>query len=150
MFSILYVKLPTKLLLHSPLMKSTFEVCGVYHRCLLLSIICIIMQLNKTLFFGHSYFRRGLLKPHWVYRSQKCQAITKGMAGNNNNNDDDDDNIIIIINKFKVCKTMHHHTIQINQPTRCNNFSSLLLDVYVQLNMFRASSRPSSGAQQLQ
>jgi hypothetical protein len=40
--------------------------------------------------------------------------------------------------------------IPINQPTRCNNFSSLLLDVYVQLNMFRASSRPSSGAQQLQ
>jgi len=33
-----------------------------------------------------------------------------------------------------------------------NNFSSLLLDVYsyVQLNMFRASLRPSSGAQQLQ
>jgi hypothetical protein len=31
-----------------------------------------------------------------------------------------------------------------------NNFSSLLLDVYVQLNMYRASSRPSSGAQQLQ
>jgi len=36
---------------------------------------------------------------------------------------------------------------QINQPTRCNNFSSLLLDFYVQLNMFRASSRPSSEAQ---
>ena len=35
---------------------------------------------------------------------------------------------------------------QINQPSRCNNFSSLLLDVYVQLNMLRASSRPSSGA----
>jgi len=45
---------------------------------------------------------------------------------------------------------VHHHTIQINQPTRYKNFSSLLLDVYVQLNMFRASSRPSSGAQQLQ
>ena len=49
-----------------------------------------------------------------------------------------------------VCKSVHHHTIQINQPTRCNNFSSLLLDVYLQLKMFRASSRPSSGAQQLQ
>jgi hypothetical protein len=42
------------------------------------------------------------------------------------------------------------YVIQINQPTRCNNFSSLLLDVYVWLNMFQASSRPSSGAQQLQ
>ena len=29
---------------------------------------------------------------------------------------------------------------------RCSNFSSLLLDVYVQLNMFRASSCPSPGA----
>jgi len=45
---------------------------------------------------------------------------------------------------------VRHHTIQINQPNRCNNFSSLFLDVYSQLNMFRASSRPSSGAQQLQ
>jgi hypothetical protein len=32
---------------------------------------------------------------------------------------------------------------------RCNNFSSLLLDDYLQLNMFQASSCPSSGAQQL-
>jgi hypothetical protein len=52
--------------------------------------------------------------------------------------------------KFKVCKSVHHCSIQINQPTRCNNFSSLLLDVYIQLSMFWASSRPSSGAQQLQ
>jgi len=54
--------------------------------------------------------------------------------------------------KFKVCKSVHHHIIQIIQSTRRNNFSSLLLDVYscVQLNLFRASSRPSSGAQQLQ
>jgi len=53
---------------------------------------------------------------------------------------------------FKVCKSVHRRTFQINQPTRCNNFSSLLLDVYsyVQLNMFRVSSRPLSGAQQLQ
>jgi len=36
--------------------------------------------------------------------------------------------------------------IQINQPTRSKYFSSLLLDVYVQLNVFRTSSRPSSGA----
>ena len=55
----------------------------------------------------------------------------------------------IMKHKFKFRKSVHHHTIQINQPTRCNNFSSLLLDVYLQLNMFRASSYPSSGAQQL-
>ena len=51
---------------------------------------------------------------------------------------------------FKVCKSVHHHTIPINHPTRCNNFSSLSLDVYVQLNMFRASSSPLSGSRQLQ
>ena len=51
---------------------------------------------------------------------------------------------------FKVCKSLHYYTIQINQPTRCKNFSSFITRVYVQLNMFRASSRPSSGAQQLQ
>jgi hypothetical protein len=56
----------------------------------------------------------------------------------------------IRISGFKVCKSVHHHTIEINHPTRRNNFSILLLDVYLQLNMFQASSRPSSGAQQLQ
>jgi len=35
-------------------------------------------------------------------------------------------------------------------PTRCKNVFRLLLDVYLELNMFQASSRPSSGAQQLQ
>jgi len=32
-------------------------------------------------------------------------------------------------------------------PTRCNNFPVYYPDVYLQLNMFRAFSRPSSGAQ---
>ena len=36
--------------------------------------------------------------------------------------------------------------MQINQPTRCGSFTSLLLDVYVWLNMFWAPLRPSSGA----
>jgi len=36
--------------------------------------------------------------------------------------------------------------IQINQPTRCNIFTSLLLDVYVWLNIFRPPLRLSSGA----
>jgi len=47
---------------------------------------------------------------------------------------------------FDVRKSVHHHTIQINQPTRCNNFTSLLLDVYVWFNMFWAPLRPSLGA----
>jgi hypothetical protein len=35
-------------------------------------------------------------------------------------------------------------------PTRCKNFPVHHSDVHLQLNMFRASSRPSSGAHQLQ
>jgi len=35
-------------------------------------------------------------------------------------------------------------------PTRCNSFSVYYPDVCLQLNMFRAFSRPSSGAQWLQ
>jgi hypothetical protein len=35
---------------------------------------------------------------------------------------------------------------QLNQPTGCNKFSSLLLVIYVQLNMFWASPCSSSGA----
>jgi len=51
------------------------------------------------------------------------------------------------ISVFRVPTLQFLTNVQINQPTRCNNFSSLLLEVYVQINMFRASSRPSSGAQ---
>jgi hypothetical protein len=47
---------------------------------------------------------------------------------------------------FDVRKSVHYHTIQINHPTRCRIFISLLLDVYVWLNMFREPLRPSSGA----
>jgi hypothetical protein len=48
--------------------------------------------------------------------------------------------------KFVVRRSVHHHTIQINQPTRCNSFTSLLRDVYVWLNTFWAPPHPSSGA----
>ena len=52
----------------------------------------------------------------------------------------------IVMFKSAVRKSMHHHVIQIIQPTRCNSFTSLLFGVYVRLNMFRTSPRPSSGA----
>ena len=38
-----------------------------------------------------------------------------------------------------------YEAIQINEPARYNSFTSLLLEVYVWLNMFRALPRPSSG-----
>jgi len=40
--------------------------------------------------------------------------------------------------------------IQLNQPTRFISLSGLLFVVQIQLNMLRASSCPSLGAQQLQ
>jgi len=42
--------------------------------------------------------------------------------------------------------TTKMHFIQINQPMKCNSFTSLLLDLYVWLSMFRAPLRPSLGA----
>jgi len=50
------------------------------------------------------------------------------------------------LSQFDARKSVCHHTIQINQPTRCDSFTSLLLDVYVWLNMFQAPLRSSSGA----
>ena len=48
--------------------------------------------------------------------------------------------------EFKVCKSLHHYTIQINQPTRCNNLSSLLLDVIYSSTCF---GRPHAHHQEL-
>jgi hypothetical protein len=46
-----------------------------------------------------------------------------------------------------LVKILNVKLFRIIQPTRCSNFTSLLLDVYVWwLNMFRASPRPSLGA----
>jgi hypothetical protein len=55
----------------------------------------------------------------------------------------------VIQNNFRVTGVVIWRTfsmIEINKPTRCNNFTSLLIDVYVWLNMFRVPLRPSSGA----
>jgi hypothetical protein len=45
---------------------------------------------------------------------------------------------------------VYHHTIQINHQLDTTISPVYYPDVYLQLNMFRAFSRPSSGAQQLQ
>jgi len=70
--------------------------------------------------------------------------------------------IIIIISSSSSSSSINQHvavtpvtitrvsyrknTVQIIQSTKCNTFTSLLLDVYMWLNMFRASPRPSSVA----
>jgi hypothetical protein len=56
----------------------------------------------------------------------------------------EDLNIDII---FKVCKSVHHRLVQINHQPDATVFQFIILDVYLQLNMFRAFPRPSSGAQ---
>jgi len=48
--------------------------------------------------------------------------------------------------RYTMFLTMIETMFQIIQLTRCNSFTSLLHDIYVWLNMFRASPRPSSGA----
>ena len=48
--------------------------------------------------------------------------------------------------KFKVCKSVHHHTIQINHQLDSTICPVYYPDVYLQLNMFLAFPRPSSGA----
>ena len=77
----------------------------------------------------HQELTTALTASDFTLERGGSSAVGRGLAGHN--------------------RSVHHHTIQINQPTRCNSSSSLLLDAYVQLNMFRASSHPSSGAQQL-
>ena len=52
-----------------------------------------------------------------------------------------------------MCLTFWHRSFTFNSnksPSWCNNFSVYYSDVCLQLNMFRAFSRPSSGAQWLQ
>jgi len=46
--------------------------------------------------------------------------------------------------KTKIIKMIFNSN---KSPTRCNNFPVYYPDAYLQLNMFRAFSRPSSGAQ---
>ena len=52
--------------------------------------------------------------------------------------------------EFKVCKSVHHHKIQINHQLDATVSPVYYVDVYLQHNMFRASPCPSSGTQQLQ
>jgi hypothetical protein len=54
------------------------------------------------------------------------------------------------INEDRVQDVISTDCTSNKSPTRCNNFPVYYPNVYLQLNMFRASSLPSSGAQWLQ
>jgi hypothetical protein len=49
--------------------------------------------------------------------------------------------------KLKVCKSVHHRTIKISHQPDAKNFSVYYPEFCLQLNMFLAFFRPSSGAQ---
>ena len=49
-------------------------------------------------------------------------------------------------NRFDVRGSVHHSIIHKENPTRCNSVLKFLFHVYMKLNMFRATYRPSSGA----
>jgi hypothetical protein len=60
----------------------------------------------------------------------------------------------LLFEKFHVifivflCPCYISHSMHKEDPTRCNNVSEFLLfHIYVKLNMFRGTHRPSSGAQ---
>jgi len=48
--------------------------------------------------------------------------------------------------QLDVRGSVQHSIIHIENPTRCNSVSKFLFHIYVKLNMFRATRRPSSGA----
>ena len=59
--------------------------------------------------------------------------------------------ITLLVNfTFKFCKSVHHRTIQINHQPGAKISQVSYPDVYLQLNVLRAFSRQSSGAQRLQ
>ena len=51
---------------------------------------------------------------------------------------------------IEISAHLQYKNLQTNQPTRCISLSDLLPVVEIQLNTFRASSCPSSGAYKLQ
>jgi hypothetical protein len=58
--------------------------------------------------------------------------------------------ISVLVYEFVYCLSTVRERITFNSnksPTICNNFPVYYPDVYLQLNMFQAFPRPSSGAQ---
>jgi hypothetical protein len=53
---------------------------------------------------------------------------------------------ILFLFKLKIYKSVHHHIFQISQPTRYNDFSSILLDVMCSSTCF---GRPHAHHQEL-
>jgi hypothetical protein len=56
--------------------------------------------------------------------------------------------LLLLVSLSRTTRSIYFNSNK--SPTRCKNFSFYYPDVYLQLNMFWAFSRPSSGAQWLQ
>jgi hypothetical protein len=82
----------------------------------------------------------------WKCAVQACALFYNGLCSENSLT-------VIMILEQTVYLTFWHRSFTFNSnksPTWCNNFSVYYPDVCLQLDMFRAFSRPSSGAQWLQ
>jgi len=53
--------------------------------------------------------------------------------------------VVTVVNS-DVRGSVHCSIIHKENPTRCNSVSKFLFHIYIRLNMFRATHRPSSGA----
>jgi hypothetical protein len=109
---------------------ATGRLSGIHRKSAFVYLVCYNSHKKRQYPFTAFALKRFITKKICTARSKKSNKIV----------------LTTNLNKFDVRKSVHHHTTQINKPTRCNSFTSLLLDVYVWFSMFRAIPRPSSGA----
>jgi hypothetical protein len=118
------------LLGHMTLCRDVFHVIGAPTRCLQGYKQDYSGRCRKVFFWKHA----------WSRVSSKIDFEIQGHVG-------------LRVEKAYCCLTFWHRSFIFNSnnsPTWCNNFSIYYPDFFLQLIMFRAFSRPSSGAHWLQ
>ena len=110
-------------------------------RQIFVTCFCPSFEDGLTFFFflAMKFVRRNSFKSSLVLRKRRTGAINISPLYFKLNNS---------VHHIAVVSTMRSYCSN-KSPTRCNNFPVYYPDVYLQLNMFRAFSRPSSGSQWL-
>jgi hypothetical protein len=109
-------------------------------------MLCILVDVHRR--FGENcclYHQGTLFQLPWWWRLPVTQVTWCHVPQNSHEN--------LKPRNCSCSLTFLHRSFTFNSnksSTLCNNFSVYYPDVCLQLNMFRAFSRPSSGAQQLQ